>query len=357
MKTVTIFCLHPFCKDVESTFAYLHLDNNFGLDFKWSSTNPDYLIATEHIYINKAINKTFKKLYSLAKVVIFYAAEAISPDFNLFDYAVGFDGNLKNGDRFVQMLPPYIMFKNFLLQDVNEIKSKEEALILLKRKKKFCNFLYSNWMAHPNRDKLFYMLSSYKGVDSLGKHLNNVGIKGTGYFGHAMDCIQLKNPYKFSIACENASFLGYTSEKLLTSLSAHTVPIYWGDPGVSRNINPACFINCNELDSLEDVVETVKRIDENDELWAEMVSSPWRLDEQVFYHNQRYEDYKSFFRNIFVQNIKNARRIPVGTFPNWERDFFNNANVIHHGRFYFVIQRFKIKRRNIINKNRFSQNR
>lgn len=47
------------------------------------------------------------------------------------------------------------------------------------------------------RDKLFYNLSEYKRVDSLGKHLNNVNTKGTGYLGHHKDCVTLKEPYKF----------------------------------------------------------------------------------------------------------------------------------------------------------------
>lgn len=340
MKTVKIYCLHPFCKDVESTLRYMRLES-LKFNFEWSPTRPDYLIASEHVYTNKAIYKEFKKLFPLAGVVIFYAAEAMSPDFNLFDYAIGFDGNLKNGDRFVQLPPPYIMFRGFLPQQFNEISTDEEALNLLSEKKRFCNFLYSNWMAHPNRDKLFYILSSYKRVDSLGKHLNNVGTKGTGFVGHALDCIKLKSPYKFSIACENATYLGYTSEKLLTSLAAHTVPIYWGDPEIVRNINPDCFINCNGFDSLEEVIDVVKEIDEDDERWAHMVAAPWRTQEQIVYHEKRYSDYISFFENIFTQDVNYARRIPDGTFPRRARDFFRHANPVHYGRMFYVIHKLK----------------
>ena len=341
MKTLKIYCLHPFCKDIESTLRYMRLEQLSGFDFEWSPNAPDYLIASEHVYIDRRINMEFKKVYPLAKVVILHAGEAISPDFNLFDYAVGFDGNLNNGDRFVQLPPPYIMFRGFLPQQYNEISCEDEALDLLKEKKGFCNFLYSNWMAHPNRDRLFYILSSYKRVDSLGRHLNNVGVKGTGFSGHALDCIKLKSPYKFSIACENATYLGYTSEKLLTSLAAHTVPIYWGDPEIARNVNPECFINCNNFDSLEEVIDAVRKIDEDDALWAHMVAAPWRTQQQISYHEERFCKYVAFFENIFSQDINHARRIPDGTYPKRAREFFWHANPVHYGRMFYAIQKLK----------------
>ena len=337
MNPVKVYCLHPYCNDVESMIKYMCLELD-GVNFEWSPKNPDYLIASERIYTNYDINKEFKKLYNSTPIVILYAKEAISPDFNLFDYAVGFDGNLMNGDRFTQLPPPFISFKRFLPQQFNDIESDEQAFALLQQKRKFCNFLYSNGNAHPIRDKMFFALSRYKRVDSLGKHLNNVGIKGTGFQGHLSDCINLKNPYKFSIACENASFLGYTSEKIFTSLAAHTVPIYWGDPEIIRNVNPDCFINCNNM-TLDEMIAEVKRIDEDDKLWARMVAAPWRTQEQIEYHNKQYENYNAFFENMFTQNIESASRRPEGTYPMIVRDFFNQTRMklIYH----FLVRKTK----------------
>lgn len=342
MKTVRIYCLHPLCGNVDEMLNYMRLTLP-DFNFEWSPSSPDYLIATEHIYTNRVVNREFKRLWQSAKIVVLYVGEALSPDFNLFDYAVGFDANLNNGDRFVQLPPPYIMFKGFVPRNTNDITSVEEARTLLSQKSGFCNFLYSNWMAHPNRDRLFYILSKYKKVDSLGRHLNNVGVKGTGWIGHAKDCVTLKSPYKFSIACENASFAGYTSEKLLTSLSAHTVPIYWGDPEIVRNVNPDCFINCNEFESLDEVTEIVKRVDEDDELWARMVAAPWCKESQIVYHERRYEDYVAFFRNIFSQDIDDAKRKPEGTFPNWAHEFFFRNKLRHHGRVFFVLKKAQMQ--------------
>ena len=46
--------------------------------------------------------------------------------------------------------------------------------------------------------------------------------------------LRMKKPYKFSIAFENAWYPGYTSEKIVTSMLAGTIPIYWGNPDISR---------------------------------------------------------------------------------------------------------------------------
>lgn len=341
MKQIRIFCIHPFCNDLDSFLDYLHLDYS-DIEFIWDENSPEYLISTEAIFSNKKCNTLFHKLYLKAKINILVAQEAMCPDFNLFDYAVSFDCNLQNGDRFVQLIPPFTMYHNFLSTITNSIKNEKEALIELKTKTGFCNFLYSNWKAHPIRDELFFALSSYKKVDSLGRHLNNVEKLGTGYVGHANECNDIKRPYKFSIACENASFRGYTSEKIYTSLSAHTVPIYWGDPEIVRNVNPDCFVNVNDYSSIDDLIQAVKTIDEDDLLWAKMVSSPWRTDTQIAYHKERDKSYKDFFYHIFNQEIEHASRIGKGTYPNIARKCALSVTPTKINKFSIALGKLKV---------------
>ena len=50
--------------------------------------------------------------------------------------------------------------------------------------------------------------------------------------------VEQKSYYKFTIAAENAAFPGYTSEKLMTSFQAHSIPIYWGNRDVVDEFNP-----------------------------------------------------------------------------------------------------------------------
>lgn len=325
MKEVKIYALHPSCKDVESFIRYTKL---FELKDKynlvWTDCNPKILIATEHIYTNLTYKKRFKQLYSTSEIRVFFSGEACATDFNIFDYGIGFDETNHNNDRYVQILPPFDFFYKFLPKRENDINEVSKALDILQQKKGFCNFLYSNPSAHPNRDRLFYKLSTYKKVDSLGRHLNNVGNKATGYQGHAQDCIGIKNPYKFSIASENARYLGYTSEKVFTSLAAHTVPIYWGDPHVTRIINPKAIINTNEYKTFDEVIEAVKEIDSNDMLWAQMIAEPWQTAEQIEYCEKRKRDYIKFFEHLFSKESEDLERAPKGTFPtNYHRYFFN----------------------------------
>ena len=79
--------------------------------------------------------------------------------------------------------------------------------------------------------------------------------------------------YKFVIAFENSSSLGYVSEKILLPLSAGSIPIYWGAPDVKDYINPECFINVNDFDSFEDCIEYVKKVDNDDELYQKYINA------------------------------------------------------------------------------------
>ena len=346
MKQIRFFVLHPKCYDVDSALHYLFLEDlKAKFHFIWDSSTPDYVIVSEVIYNNRHFFEKYLSLTINNPIQIMWAGEAIEPDFNIFDYATAFSSTLSNSDRFTQFPSCFVWSerRGFIKTFENTIESIEQAKNELSRKKCFCNFLYSNYKAHPNRDKLFYILSKYKSVDSLGKHLNNVDKKGTGYLGHMMDCIDIKNAYKFSISSENAQVAGYTSEKILTSLCAHTIPIYWGDPDIELNINPKCFINCNKFDHLDDIIQIVKSIDEDDEKWCEMISAPWRTPEQVSYHNKRMTDYMLFFVNIFSQDKIKARRRGAGTWPDFYSESFKRLKQPRYQRFIFAYRFLKYK--------------
>lgn len=317
MKDIRIYALHPYCYDAKSTINYLMLGEiERYFNFIWDNKSPEYLITTEHIHFNSIYRKEFNKIISNSLIVVFFTREAMTPDFNLCDYAIGFDTKLSFGDRYCPLPTALELYPKFFTNNINEIDSEKKAKKLLYKKKYFCNFLYSNPTAHPNRDKLFYLLSSYKRVDSLGRHLNNVKQMGTGYVGNENSCIAIKSPYKFSIASENAEFPGYTSEKILTSLASHTVPIYFGDKNIEDIINPKCFINCNKFSNLNEVIDIVKEIDESDKLWTEMISSPWQTENQYQYSQKRHQNYINFFKNIFEQKISLAKRRPIGSEPD-----------------------------------------
>lgn len=318
--------IHSMVHSIDDFISYLRLEHKIAkADLGWDEENPEILFSTEHIYRNTQNWKLFKKLSTRAKVNVFYSIEAVSVDFNIFDFGITFDDSL-DSSRYCQVLPPEDYFTGFISKTKNEIFTSLEAQTLLKGRN-FCNFLYSNINAHPMRDRLFYEMSKYKRVDSLGRHLNNVGQKGTGYQGHSSECVGIKSHYKFSIACENATFSGYTTEKLLTSLEAHTVPIYFGNPHVSLDVNPDCFINVMDYNNLSEVIEKVREVDENDDLWCNMVSRPWYLDEHIERKETRRKNYYNMIQRILTEDLHTLKYIGEGTWPSNYRRMIYCYNV------------------------------
>lgn len=219
------------------------------------SDKPDFLIysiASDEEYLNQNC------------IRIFYTEENLRPDFNLCDYAAEF-ANLSFADRY-KRIPNYLFYtedykraadKHLLNMSVDDISSKE-----------FCNFVYSNGGGADNsRNIIFDKLSEYKFVSSGGRHRNNVG-------GPVKDKYEFQKKFKFSIAFENASAPGYTTEKILQAFAAGTIPIYWGNPEIVKEFNPKAFINCHAYDSFDEVVKRVIEIDKDDELFLQYLNEP-----------------------------------------------------------------------------------
>lgn len=234
---------------------------------------------------------------------IFYTGENVSPDFNVTDYSIGFD-RLDFDDRHFR-LPLYIVATLYDKKDIEAAgdltfekitpMTKEE----LRAKTGFCSFVYSNYLADPRRKELFDLLSNYKKINAGGKYLNNVG-------GPVVHKLLFEREHKFSIAFENSSRAGYLTEKLPAALAARTIPIYFGDPTVGRDFNAKRFINVHEFPSFEAVVERVKEIDQNDDLYLEIVNRPILADD--FHYTEILTALDKFLCNIFDQPLPKAKR-------------------------------------------------
>ena len=101
-----------------------------------------------------------------------------------------------------------------------------------------------------------------------GKYLNNVG-----YISNKRDFL---SSYKFSIAMENTEGDGYTSEKIIDSFLAGTIPIYYGNYMVEEFINPKAFILIRGEKDIIQKIEYIKKIDQDDELYRNI------LKEKIF---------------------------------------------------------------------------
>lgn len=197
-------------------------------------------------------------------VKIFHTGENLAPDFNACDYAIGFEW-MEYADRYLRF-PLYLFYDRAMLDKAVGKHLLPEGWDLGAEKTGFCSFVVSN-PDNPVRNRAFDALSAYRTVDSGGRYRNNVG-------GPVADKLAFEKSHKFSLCFENGSHSGYTTEKLVEAFAARTVPIYWGDPDVSRVFNPKAFIDASAFASPEDLVKEVARIDADDALYMAYLREP-----------------------------------------------------------------------------------
>jgi hypothetical protein len=261
------------------------------------SKKPDYLFFNESDPEYLSWN---------AKINIFYTGENIHPNFNQCDYAIGFD-YLNLQDRYFRL--PIYMVSNFyrpeeltLYKDVDISKNKYFSRKNLIEKDSFCSFVYSNYLADIKRKIFFEKLNTYKKVNSGGRYLNNTG-------KICSNKLAFEKRHKFSIAFENSSREGYTTEKLLNSIAADTVPIYWGNPKINLEFNDKRFVNCHNFKDFDEVIKYIINIDKDDSKYLEIINSNFLNEKNQFSKIEK--EFEIFLKNIFDQDIANAKRIHI----------------------------------------------
>jgi hypothetical protein len=185
-------------------------------------------------------------------------------------------------------LPDYTAY-----EDIRELLKAKDIDSIASAKTKFCEFTYSNPLAQE-RIRFFKALSRYKKIDSFGKVLNNTaGVKGSADRTNANWKKYRRGflaPYKFSIAFENASYPGYVTEKILYAMLTNAIPIYWGNPEIGKDFNTKSFVNCHEYKNFDEVVERVREIDNDQNLYRQYLAEP-------YYHENRIPE------NLLEENI------------------------------------------------------
>lgn len=266
------------------------------------SNHPDYLIYS--VFGNDHLK------YDCIR--IFNTGECVTPNFNECDYAMGFD-YLTLGDRYRRI--PYYLFNGCeeIYEELFERKpfTKED----LAKKTGFCNFVVSNCFAQDERTKLYNALSTYKHIDSGGRYLNNIG-------GAVKDKKAFQEHYKFSIAGENSFYPGYTTEKIVDAFAAYTIPIYLGDPLVSEDFNKDAFINVRDFSSYKELIDRIRQIDEDDDLYLQMINANPLITRHDTHAVEKYLCY------ILDQPMEQAKRRPVSMYTK-----SNEAMLLRHNWF------------------------
>ena len=78
----------------------------------------------------------------------------------------------------------------------------------------------------------------------------------------------------FSICFENRKRSGYYTEKPFHAKTSGTIPIYYSDEQFSHDFNEKAFLNLNDFDSLEQLLERVKEVDQDEKLYKDYFQEP-----------------------------------------------------------------------------------
>ncbi|GAA9616245.1 glycosyltransferase family 10 [Helicobacter pylori] len=247
---------------------------------------------------------------------VFYTGENEAPNFNLFDYAIGFD-ELDFNDRYLRM-PLYYAYLHYKALLVNDTTSpyKLKALYTLKKpshcfkenhpnlcalihnesdplKRGFASFVASNANA-PMRNAFYDALNSIEPVAGGGAVRNTLGYK-------VKNKNEFLSQYKFNLCFENSQGYGYVTEKILDAYFSHTIPIYWGSPSVAKDFNPKSFVNVHDFKNFDEAIDYIRYLHTHQNAYLDMLyENPLNtLDGKAgFYQDLSFEKILDFFKNI-----------------------------------------------------------
>ncbi|WRA22323.1 fucosyltransferase [Helicobacter pylori] len=249
---------------------------------------------------------------------VFYTGENEVPNFNLFDYAIGFD-ELDFRDRYLRM-PLYYDRLHHKAESVNDTTSpyklKANSLYTLKKpshefkekhphlcavvnnesdplKRGFASFVASNPNA-PIRNAFYDALNSIEPVTGGGSVKNTLGynVKNKNEF---------LSQYKFNLCFENSQGYGYVTEKIIDAYFSHTIPIYWGSPSVAKDFNPKSFVNVHDFKNFDEAIDYIKYLHTHPNAYLDMLyENPLNtLDGKAyFYQDLSFKKILDFFKTI-----------------------------------------------------------
>ena len=78
---------------------------------------------------------------------------------------------------------------------------------------------------------------------------------------------------------ENTDGDGYISEKIVDSVLAGTIPIYFGDYLLDEYINPKSYILIKGEKDIEKKIKYIQKLDQDDNLYKEMLKEKAIIDD------------------------------------------------------------------------------
>lgn len=205
----------------------------------------------------------------------------------------------------------------FLMEGIGYLKrfNKDHQQLTLPRvytkRNKFAVFAYSNcndfYEGVLARKTFYYLIQKMTNyaVTNLGSCYKDI-IKENYYEKNDT----MFTTFKFVIAFENQCIPGYISEKFINAILSGSIPVYRGAADIGKYFNTKAFINVNDFDSYEEVVNYMIEISNNEELFKKIINEPILAND--FDYNQFSfltggKFYQDLFNNV-PQKIGNILR-------------------------------------------------
>jgi hypothetical protein len=250
-------------------------------DLEIDSNNPDVLFHSVD-YFNKEGHLKYNN--GLTKK-IFFTGENLDPVTVDTHFSLSFKQNSKQNYR----LPLWTQYINWFEKDSNILDRDPAFLIskksLLSSRKKFtslkpyfCSFIASK----PVGERVNFVpkLNEVKKVHNLGRLYTNSFIRASGRGDQKRKLTYMK-PFKFNISFENSNSHGYVTEKILHSMYAGSIPIYWGSSQVKEDFNPDSFIFHGDFKNDSDLINFILETYDNKDLIANYLNEPFFKNNKI----------------------------------------------------------------------------
>lgn len=234
------------------------------------------------------------------QVRIMFSGENYIPDFNLIDYAVS-TYPIAFQDRHFQFPLCFEDYNGRFASLIQKKRNYDKSIV--NQKDLFANFIVSHESESGLREEFFTLLNEYKRVESVGTYMNN---QKDNFVVDLSSKPELQKRCKFTLCFESTKHEGFVTEKITDAFFADTIPVYYGSRDVKKYFNEEAFIYCSGRDDFENTIKRVIEIDQNDDLFLDMLKKPIFNDKKL--SSCINEQLTVFINHIFNQPLDQAFR-------------------------------------------------
>jgi hypothetical protein len=202
-------------------------------------------------------NKNWKHTY------LFSGESSLKCNKNNYTCVLWGERNHKNVVN-VPLFIPYIYTNNFvnILENKGEITTIPENDICV---------IISNPRG-KERTEFLNKLEKHFNICYAGGYKNNINKSLKAQY-NTKEFHNFVNQFKFMITMENSREDTYITEKLINGLLSNIIPVYWGSDRVHDYINENRFINVEDVNNIEEIINKMKFLKENPNEWLKIVNN------------------------------------------------------------------------------------